>query len=98
MPSTASEIFSGRLATKLRWVKRRWKPIVTAWPMTTTNSAATPISHHPTGPPVPRKITNSSSTGGPNATIALRIRLYSGGVYGASGGATARGAGDGVRA
>ena len=53
--------------------------------------------HHPTGPPVPRKITNISNTGGPNATMALRILLYSGGVYGAWGGATARGAGDVVR-
>ena len=57
--------------------------MVTACPMTTTKSAATAISHHPTGPPVPRKITNISNTGGPNATMALRIRLYSGGVYGA---------------
>jgi hypothetical protein len=29
LPGTASTILSGRRATKLRWVKRRWKPMVT---------------------------------------------------------------------
>jgi hypothetical protein len=33
-PSTARITLSGRRASKLRWVNRRWKPMVTPWAIT----------------------------------------------------------------
>src|SRR4051812_5567824 len=64
-PATARAIFSARFGVNPRWVKSRWKPTVTPWPVTAYRTTAMTRSRQCSARPHNRGTATATATTGP---------------------------------